>query len=307
MRRPNRFQALPKSLQANFLLSVAVALSLLGFPAPSAQADSGQAPFRRIVSINLAADELILQLADPEHILALSRLVFDPELSRLADRAARFPSTAGSVEHVLRLEPDIVFASQYTLRLTVDLLEQMKIRVVRLPEANDLEAARELVRQVADILQVEERGTALIRDMDERLSGLREKTARRGTRPTALLYGQGGYIQGEGTLSHHILEAAGLTNHAPSFGRRGQGELPLERLLLSPPDFLILLPYYEDDATIGSLLVRHRALRQLPDRMRIVEVPLGWTLTGNNLSARTAELLWEQTDGVLGQSENPRP
>lgn len=257
-----------------------------------------EAPYQRIVSINLSADELVLQLADPEHIVALSRLVFDPELSRLADDAARFSPTDGSAEHVLRLEPDIVFAGQYTRRITSELLEQIGVKVVRLEVARDLEGCRALVRQVAEILDVKERGEALIREMDERLLRLDEKVSERGIRPTALLYGQGGYTQGEETLSHHIIEAAGFTNHASSFGIKGQGDLPLERLLLSPPDFLILLPYYENDPTMGSLLVRHRALRQLPDKMRIIEVPLAWTLTGNNLTARTAEHLWKQAEDI---------
>ncbi len=274
---------------------------------PAAFSDPDGAPYRRIVSINLSADELVLQLADPEHIAALSWLVFDPELSRLAGRAAGFPSTDGSAEHILRLEPDIVFAGQHTRRITSELLEQIGVRVVRLPVARSLEECRELVRQVAGILDVEERGEALIEDMDERLARLEEKVAARGSRPTALLYGQGGYTQGEETLAHHILEAAGLRNHASSFGVKGETDLPLEKLLLSPPDFLVLLPYYENDPTLGSLLVRHRALRQLPERMKIVEVPLAWTLTGNNLTARTAEHLWEQTEAALRDSPKEEP
>jgi iron complex transport system substrate-binding protein len=269
----------------------------------SAVATSHPSPYQRIVSINLAADEIVLQLAPPEHIVALSRLASDPELSRLADRAAHFPSADSSVEGILRLQPDIVFASQYTSRNTSDLLEKFGITVVRLPEANNLDDCRALVRQVGDILQLREKSGALVEDMDSRLLRLQQKIGLHPTRPTALVYGQGGYTQGADTLLHHILEAAGLRNHASSFNISGQTRLPLESLLLSPPDFLILLPYHPNDPTLGSMLADHRALRRLPTGLRVVEIPLGWTLAGNNLTVRTAEYLWEQIEAALPQPQ----
>lgn len=282
-----------------------VAALILLSPPPSAQAADHSPPYQRIVSINLSADEIVLQLAPPESILALSRLASDPELSRLAAQAARFPSVDSSVEGILRSQPDIVFASQYTSRTTSDLLERFGIHVVRLPEANNLDDCRALVRQVAEILQLRERGEALIEEMDRRLHRLQERIGPRQDRPTALVYGHGGYTQGKATLLHHILEAAGLRNHAAHFGISGQARLPLESLLLSPPDFLILLSYHPQDPTLGALLASHRALRQLPQPLRSVEIPLGWTLAGNNLTIQTAEYLWEQIEAALPPSPHP--
>ncbi|MFP4674596.1 MAG: ABC transporter substrate-binding protein [Opitutales bacterium] len=263
--------------------------------------------YERIVSINLSADKLVLQLAEPERIVALSNLATDPELSTLADEASEFPSTLGSAESVLRLEPDIVFSGKYTKRQTTNLLEKTGIRVVRLPVAHNFEECRELIRKVAEILEVEARGEALIQEMNERLARLRKKTRARGFRPTALVYGEGGYTMGDRTLLHHILEAAGFKNHALSFDIHGQAELPLERLLLSPPDFLILLSYYENDPTLDALLLEHRALKNLPDPPHIIHLPLGWTLNGNNLTPRAAEYLWEQSETLLESSKKQQP
>ncbi len=258
---------------------------------------------RRIVSINLAADELVLQLAEAGNIAALSHLASDPRLSRLADRAAAFPSTSTAVEEILMLEPDIVFGSQYTPRITAELLERLGIEFVALPVATNIDECRELVLSVAEILGVQKRGEALVADMDRRFAELQQRVAERSIRPTALSYLQGGYTQGAESLLHHIMEAAGLRNHAESLGIRGEASLPLEKLILSPPDFLILLPFHDDDPTLGNMLVRHRALRQLSGRMYRIEIPLAWTINGNNLTVDTAEYLFEQTDAILRERE----
>lgn len=294
--RPGGFRP-PIALRIPLPLLACAAFAVLPAAAETPTPEPGgrsAAPYERIVSINLSADELVLQLADPENIAALSRMVFDPELSRLADRAHNFTATDGSAEEILRLRPDLVLAGEYSHRTTTELLEQTGANVVRLPVATNLEEARGLIRRVAGILNVPRRGEALIQDMDKRLRRLESESPASGNRPTALFYGQGGHTQGTGTLAHHILRAAGFKNHARSFGIEGEAELPLERLLLAPPDFLVRVTYYENDPTLGSILLRHRALRQLPGKMKVIEVPLAWTLTGNNLTARTAEHLHQQ-------------
>ena len=53
---------------------------------------------RRIVSQNLCADPLLLDLADPGQIAALSPFARDPQLSAVASRAARFPISDGGGE-----------------------------------------------------------------------------------------------------------------------------------------------------------------------------------------------------------------
>ncbi len=282
-------------------------IAVLVFLGAQSAIHADDAPYQRIVSINLDADELLLQLADPGHILALSQLASDPELSRLAHRANEFTSTSGATEEILLLEPDIVFAGEYTNPATIELLIRSGIEVVLLPVSRNLDDCRRLVRKVAGKLGLEELGESLIADMDERISRLESETERRGTRPTALIYGEGGYTLGDGTLAHHILEAAGLENHAASFNIQGEAGLPLEKLLLSPPDFLVILSYYDDHPTLGSMELRHRALRRLSGRMHIVDIPLGWTLTGNNLTARTAEHLWNKTDEILSEPREKKP
>ena len=71
---------------------------------------AGAAP-RRVVSLNPCLDAILLEVADPAQITALSRYSRDPRLSAVANVARRFPSTGGSAEEVVALKPDLVLTS----------------------------------------------------------------------------------------------------------------------------------------------------------------------------------------------------
>ncbi|MGB0498119.1 MAG: ABC transporter substrate-binding protein, partial [Rubricella sp.] len=68
----------------------------------------------RVVSINLCTDILVLQLADPGQIAALTFLATDPRSSILAEEAAGFPLIRGRAEEVFALDPDLVLAGAFS-------------------------------------------------------------------------------------------------------------------------------------------------------------------------------------------------
>lgn len=124
--------------------AVTCALSVPTFalagPAPGTAGD-----LPRVVSINLCADQLLLELAAPGQILSLTRLSQDPAASHHVEAAAAFEANAGDAEVVLSLAPDAVIAGDFTNRYTFALLESSGLEVHRLPIANS-------VRQVLDNL-----------------------------------------------------------------------------------------------------------------------------------------------------------
>ncbi|RLA20277.1 MAG: ABC transporter substrate-binding protein, partial [Gammaproteobacteria bacterium] len=74
---------------------------------------------QRIVSLNLCADQLLLQLAEPKAIASLTHLAADPELSYLAEEATNYPLNYGSAEEILQLDPDLILAGSFTARPAV--------------------------------------------------------------------------------------------------------------------------------------------------------------------------------------------
>jgi iron complex transport system substrate-binding protein len=225
-------------------------------------------PPRRVVSINLCADQLLLALADPGQIASLSAFAADPTLSYLAAEAAAHRHDASSAESVIRQEPDLVLAGRFTRRATRELLKRLGYRVVELDIVDDIAAARTQIAEIAALLGHAERGEALIAEIDEALAGTETAVE---TRKSAAIYQRRGYVTGGSTLSAALLETVGLANAGGGLAGERGGFVPLERLVDAPPDYLVVAsaaPQAEDQ---GSALLAHPALVELfpPDR-RIV-------------------------------------
>src|SRR4029453_1275136 len=74
--------------------------------------DSGQKP-KRVVSLNLCVDELLLRLADPRNLASATWLARDPANSNVAELAQSIPVNHGLVEEIIPLNPDLVIAGIY--------------------------------------------------------------------------------------------------------------------------------------------------------------------------------------------------
>ena len=70
----------------------------------------------RVVSQTVGTDELLLSLAEPGQIAALSHLARDPDYCVAAVEARRYPtlSSNGDAESVLRFNPTLVLCADYT-------------------------------------------------------------------------------------------------------------------------------------------------------------------------------------------------
>jgi iron complex transport system substrate-binding protein len=237
------------------LLVTALALGAVGASASSLAA----APPQRIVSINLCTDQLLMLLAPRERIAAVSYLAAQGELSPLASRARDLPSVRNSAEEVLALKPDLVLAGTYTSRHTTKLLRAFGIAVLAIPPAEDFHAVRRQLREVAAALHEDARADALIRQFDAKLAAMTQLPRRR-----AGFYRAGGQTVGKGTLSHTVLSAAQMDNVAALAGLKGFGYMPLERLLIERPQWLIGSDYKRDVPTVGAQVLRHPVLQSLP-------------------------------------------
>src|SRR5580765_6788690 len=72
------------------------------------QAGAAEAAPRRVASLNLCTDELLLSLADPGQIASVTYLAQQPEESTLWRQARAYPKNDGSLISVVRYRPDLV-------------------------------------------------------------------------------------------------------------------------------------------------------------------------------------------------------
>ena len=269
-------------------------LAVLAFVLASTVAEA--APPRRIVSLNLCTDEIVLDLVPRERIAAVSHLAADPLVSPVAARAQGLPWTYGTAETVLAFEPDLVLAGLFTTPATLDLLERIGRRVVKVPTASDIDGIRSAVRAVAAAVDEAARGEALIVGLDARLAAAASDEPRLGGaigagRPSALVYQVNGLSAGPGSLADALITAAGLANHATLLGLGGGGGLPLEVLVARPPAIVILSGPADEYRTVVAENLRHPALAAVLRDHASAVVPWRLWLCGTHHVAEAVELL----------------
>ena len=244
------------------LLSLVLAVVLPG---------AGRAEPQRIVSINVCTDQLLLLLASPEKIASLSFLATDKDTSAMVETAAGFPINHGLAEEILRIEPDLVLAWEYTARSTVSILRKLDYPVVELPAATSLDDIRANIRTVAKAVGEIERGEALVAAFDKRLPPIGSAPPDTFS-PVAALYWANGYSSGDDTLAGAVVKAAGFRNLAGELGIRGTAQIPLETLIASNPDIIITDDIHQTPA-LATEVFRHPALQAIFKDHRRVHIP----------------------------------
>lgn len=243
----------------------AFALLLLGAAPPPAP--------RRVVSLNLCADQYLLALADRGQIAALTRFARDPEMSAAAREAATLPFSRGSAEDVLMLRPDLVLATPFRRTETTRVLKAQGVTTVDVPIANSYADIVAQTRAVARAVGHPARGEALVRRMDAALARLPRGIGRG---RVAAYYQRRGFMTGTGTLVDAMMRRVGLVNLAGRLGKPALAQVSLEELALARPDFLIVETDTDRVEDQGTEMLHHPVLRGIP-RLRL---PQAWTVCG---------------------------
>ena len=208
---------------------------------------------QRVVSQSVGTDELLLAMADPGQIAALSHISHDAEFSPVAEAAKRFPAIKDSdAESVLRFRPDLVLAASYTRPETLALLRRAGVRLVVLDRFETLEDVYASLRYLGRELGQEGRAEAVISQSRARVNALAEKL--RGVRPVRVLSaGLYPFTSGAGTTFQDLCDHAGALNVAAEAGIKGHAPTPSEQLLVWNVEVLIAAGDDQTRARLGEL------------------------------------------------------
>lgn len=253
----------------------------------------------RVVSINLCADQMVLLLADPQQILALSRLSRDEAGSRLHEQAEQYPQVQPRAEDIVPLAPDVILTGPYTSRYTLSLLDELGLRVESLEIAESVEAMLRNMRRVGDVLHRQSQAEELIATLEQRLARIDERVAELdATRDAhgieaarAAVYDANGYTVGPQSLRGEAMRRAGLHNVAADVGVETYGVLQLEDMIRLAPAALIESPYSPDTYSRGQMLAEHPALRQSGLDPMVVSVPSNETICAGPWLVDVIELM----------------
>ena len=187
----------------------------------------------------MGTDDLLMAIAAPGQIAALSCLSRDKRYSPMAREASNFASLrTGDAEDILRLRPDLVLAATFTQPETVALLKRAKVAVVVLDHFDSLEDLYRNARTLGQLLGRSARAEALIGQWQARVGALDRRL--RGLKPVRVLaVGFYPFTAGSGTTFQDLCDHAGALNVAAEAGLKGHAPTPAERILTWKVDVLV--------------------------------------------------------------------
>jgi iron complex transport system substrate-binding protein len=245
---------------------------------------------RRIVSFNLCADQLVLELADPGQIVGLSPYAADSSLSVMAEAAKKYPRLDWQAESTIPLQPDLVMVGTWDRPVTRRMLGALGYRMAEVEIVSDIETARAQILRIAETLGHPARGAALVRDLDAARARLKARA--RLPFATALVVERGGFSSGSATLAATLLNEIGLRPPAgapPGIG----GFVPLERLLVLKPDVVVLKDPPSGPTDQGALYLTHPALQGAYPPNRQIALPARYSMCGGPALVAALDYLGE--------------
>ena len=217
------------------LAALALALSACGGPAPAPEPARAPGTAPTFVSLNPCIDAILVEVADPAQILALSHYSRDPAASSMdVARAARFGVTGGTAEEVIALQPDVVLASSFIDLATRSALERAGLRVETFGSPSSVADSIAQVRALAAITGHVPAGEALA----QAIAANPAQPA--GEAGAAMLWQPGQIVAGDASLVGEHLRWAGFTNHAAARGLGQADFVALEDVLADPPQLLLV-------------------------------------------------------------------
>lgn len=237
----------------------------LGCASGVVRAESAPTHPMRIVSLNMCVDSILVELVSHDRIAALSHYARDPQRSTISDIARQLPITYETAEEVVALRPDLVLTSRHSAIATRNALKRVGIRFELFDVPNSIAGSLDQVRQVARLLGAEREGEAMVARIEQALDAARLPA---GEEPlTAAVYQPGGLSAGANTAIGELMQLTGLENIAARYGVQSYRPLPLEVLVSSPPDVLLVGETSPGSPLQAERIVRHRVLRALESRM----------------------------------------
>jgi len=238
---------------------------------------SASAP-KRVVSQTIGTDDILLALAEPGQIAALSHLAHDPLYAPDAKSARKYPTLKGSsAEDILRFKPDLVLMASFSPPDSIAVLRKSGVKLYIMEKYETLENVYECLRQVGELLGQRQKADNLIASCRARVSAL--KDALKGAKPVrALSAGVYPYISGFDTSFQDLCDYAGAINAAAEAGIIGVVPTPSEKLLSWKIDVLIGPTEHrqnEDGPKLADRLKDIAPFRYLDayKRGRVIEIP----------------------------------
>lgn len=223
-----------------------------------------------LVSLDYCADQYVLALADRQQIKAVSKGALEA-YSFYRDRAVGLPVIDSTIPEVIALKPAIAVQSYSVAARMPEMTERTGIQLIKTKFGSSPEIVLENVRMVGSALGRRDAAEALIADFQQRLGKL--QVAAKSSLKIAYVT-PSGFTSGTNTFVDGVIEVAGFRSYAEAKGYRGWLLLPLEDIVMDPPDMFVT-SFFDTNMQNQSnwSLSRHDRLIAMMEETPTVDLP----------------------------------
>jgi len=245
---------------------------------------------QRVVSTFLCTDEYVFRLVPRPRIAALSYEATDrrPVVSTIADAARDVPVIHPSTETVLALHPDLVVMYAGTNTRLHTNLKQAGIPILDVPWANSLADVRKVTLMLGGKFGTPQKARALLAEMDRKIVAAEARAPHPPVQ--AILFEPQGYATVQG-ITEDVMRVAGVADAAPRKALTRAGTLPVEAVIATAPELLILGGEARSGSARAYAVLHHPALRALEGRSHMAFANLTPLLCPGPWSLDSAETL----------------
>lgn len=194
----------------------------------------------KISSKTLFTDELLIFLVQPQNLTSLTHLASDETFSTIASIVPEGVEQIDlNVEAIIANQPDIVFTANWSDAGKVAQLRQAGITVYLIQTPFTLDAIKQQILTIGEIVGESQNAQSIVKQMDEKLT---REIIEPKNKLVALDYNSWGTANTKNTTWQTILDHAGLINAVESYESDGYGQTQMSKELVITinPDVLFL-------------------------------------------------------------------
>lgn len=238
---------------------------------------------KRIVSLSLGTDEIIMDLVPPERIAGLTYLADDPGVSFIADRSKVIKKKikSNNAEEILALKPDLVIIADWWKLEILQTLRDLGLNVYVYKTPYSLNEVKDTIMEVAKVVGEEEKGKKVVKDYEGKLNKITAVVNKvpKSERKKIVALTFNGSFGSRGSLYDDMCKQAGVINALADVPKGETGLLSKEEIVRMNPDVILLptwqMPGANVETQAKSEILEDPALQTVKaiKKQDIVEVP----------------------------------
>lgn len=203
--------------------------------------------YNRIATINLSGDEMILNLVSSERIVGLSGVINeDKDMSNVCDLAKGFPKIENNIETLLNLDPDLVIGADWIKKENLQHIEDSGINTFIYKTPKTFEEQKNLILDIANLVEEREKGEIIVKDMETRLKNLQGKISKvKKDIPRIMIYTSLETTSGKNTTFDEFVRLIGGINAVSEVGIEGEVKISKETVIDIDPE-IIIVPIWKE-------------------------------------------------------------